>query len=255
MDTNVLVLAIATAQKLSITELWFAFGTGKNFRYLAAHEMLCHERCHDRCYALSMFHALTGRDMVSSYGGRGKKTCWNTWNAVEQVTQAFGALTTLPNAIDDWFQTLERFVVLLYDRTSSLDHVNEARKVILAQKGRQLDQIPPTKAALLQHVRREVYKTVHCWGQMIIRTPKNFQPNCLSLYSKYINTIIAYANQFILMVSMATWRNPQCLYTQTFSLGCHDINPNIYLNMPSCMLLSSNVQLCHKSVALNVYRD
>ena len=73
MDTNVLVLAIATAQKLSITELWFAFGTGKNFRYLAAHEMLCHERCHDRCYALSMFHALTGCDMVSSFCGRGKK--------------------------------------------------------------------------------------------------------------------------------------------------------------------------------------
>lgn len=39
VDTDVLVLAVATAQRLNITELWVAFGTGKNFRHLAAHEM------------------------------------------------------------------------------------------------------------------------------------------------------------------------------------------------------------------------
>lgn len=176
VDTDVLVLAIATAHNLSVPELWVAFGTGKNFRYLAAHEMSI-ALGPDRCYSLPIFHALTGCDTVSSFSGRGKKTCWNTWNSVEQVTQAFCALTTLPNAIDDWFQTLERFVVLLYDRTSSLDHVNEARKVLFTQKGRQLDQIPPTKAALLQHVRRTVYQAVHCWGQMLIRTPELPSPN------------------------------------------------------------------------------
>ena len=114
-------------------------------------------------------------DMVSWFSGRGKKTCWNTWNAVEHVTQAFCALTTIPNAIDHWFQTLERFVVLLYDRTSSLYCVNEVRKVLFTKKGRQLGKIPPTKAALLQHVTRAVYKTVNCWGQMLIRTQENFQ--------------------------------------------------------------------------------
>ena len=39
VDTDVLVLAVAAAQRLSITELWVTFGTGKGFRHLAAHEM------------------------------------------------------------------------------------------------------------------------------------------------------------------------------------------------------------------------
>ena len=81
-----------------------------------------------------------------------------------------------------------------------------------------VDQIPPTKVALLQHVRRAVYRAVHCWGQMLIRTPENFQPHCQSLYNKFINTIIAYADHFTLKVAMATQGNTQCFYIQTFSL-------------------------------------
>ena len=33
------VLAVTSAQRLNITELWIAFGAEKNFRYLPAHEM------------------------------------------------------------------------------------------------------------------------------------------------------------------------------------------------------------------------
>ena len=39
VDTDVVVLAVASAQRLNITELWIAFGAGNNFRYLPAHEM------------------------------------------------------------------------------------------------------------------------------------------------------------------------------------------------------------------------
>ena len=39
VDTDVLVLAVAAAQRLGITELWVTFGTGRGFRHLAAHEM------------------------------------------------------------------------------------------------------------------------------------------------------------------------------------------------------------------------
>ena len=37
VDTDLVVLAISLAQRLDISELWIAFGTGKNFRLLAAH--------------------------------------------------------------------------------------------------------------------------------------------------------------------------------------------------------------------------
>ena len=39
VDTDVVVLAVAAAEPLSIDQLWVAFGTGKSFRFLAAHEM------------------------------------------------------------------------------------------------------------------------------------------------------------------------------------------------------------------------
>ena len=71
VDTDVVVLAVTSAQRLNITELWIAFGAGKNFRYLPAHEMT-NALGPDRCVALPMFHAFTGCDTVSCFGGRGK---------------------------------------------------------------------------------------------------------------------------------------------------------------------------------------
>ena len=43
--------------------------------------------------------------------------------------------------------------------------VNETRKILFTQKGRSLELIPPTRAALLQHVQRAVYQGEYCWGQ------------------------------------------------------------------------------------------
>ena len=53
---------------------------------------------------------------------------------------------------------LERFVVLMYDRTSETTEVNEARKQLFTQKSRALENMPPTKAALEQHIRRATYQ-------------------------------------------------------------------------------------------------
>lgn len=39
VDTDVVVLAITSAQCLDISELWIAFGAGKSFRFIAAHEI------------------------------------------------------------------------------------------------------------------------------------------------------------------------------------------------------------------------
>ncbi|KAG0724206.1 hypothetical protein GWK47_041118 [Chionoecetes opilio] len=102
-----------------------------------------------------MFHAFTGCDTVSCFGGRGKKTAWDTWTTYGDVTPAFCALGAMPDprAIDEWMQPLERFVVLLYDRTSTEEGVNQARKQLFSKKGRAIDRysLPPTQAALIQH--------------------------------------------------------------------------------------------------------
>ena len=141
VDTDVVVLAVASAQRHKSTEVWVAFSTGKNFRFLAAHEM-ARVLGPDRCIALTVFHAFTGCDTVSCFGGRGKRTVWDTWRAYEDVTIAFCSLATN--------ESLERFVILMYDRTSSLECVNQARKQLFTQKGRPIEAIPPTKAAHIQ---------------------------------------------------------------------------------------------------------
>ena len=51
VDTDVVVLAVAAAQRHGNTEIWIAFGTGKSFRFLAAHEM-ARVPGPDRCTAL-----------------------------------------------------------------------------------------------------------------------------------------------------------------------------------------------------------
>ena len=64
---------------------------------------------------------------------------------------------------DTYMIQLERFVVLMYDRTSECVEVNEARKQLFIQKSRTLENIPPTKAALEQHIKRARYQ-VRCWS-------------------------------------------------------------------------------------------
>ena len=49
---------------------------------------------------------------------------------------------------------LERFVVLMYDRTTNIMEVNDARKQLFAQNSRDLSNTPPTQPALRQHCRR-----------------------------------------------------------------------------------------------------
>ena len=122
VDTDVVVLAISAAQRLgSGVEVWIAFGTGKNFRHIPAHE-IARVLGKDRCAALPMFHSFTGCDNVSFFGGRGKRTAWNVWKVYDEVTPAFCALASTPalSSIEQWLQPIEQFVVLLYDRTSSL---------------------------------------------------------------------------------------------------------------------------------------
>ena len=62
--------------------------------------------------------------------------------------------------------TLERFVVLLYKRTSPLQKVNEARKILFACGNRQIENIPPTRAALFQHAKRALFQAGHIWGKL-----------------------------------------------------------------------------------------
>ena len=76
VDTDVVVLAVTSAQRLGITELWVAFGAGKNFRFLPIHELYTGP---SKVYCLAFFSCSTGCDTMSFFGGKSKRTSWNTW--------------------------------------------------------------------------------------------------------------------------------------------------------------------------------
>ena len=107
VDTDVVVLAVTAAQRLDVSELRIAFGTGKHLRFLAAHKM-ARSLGPDHCIALPMFHSLTGCNTVSSFGGRGQKTAWDTWKVYEEVTKAFCSLMANPEFISDNMKKIDR---------------------------------------------------------------------------------------------------------------------------------------------------
>ena len=82
-DTDVVVLAIAIANTLPADQVWVTYGTGKNVH--PAHTVAT--SLGQKASVLLMFHALTGCDTVSFFGGRLKKTAWDTSNLLE-VNQA-----------------------------------------------------------------------------------------------------------------------------------------------------------------------
>ena len=88
----------------------------------------------------------------------------------DEVTATFLALTGPVEVNDENVATLERFTILLYGRTSSMVNIDEARQEFFTKKGRPMDAIPTTKAALVQHIKRAVYQGGHCWGKMLQTT-------------------------------------------------------------------------------------
>lgn len=175
VDTDVVVIAVAAFNKIHPEELWLAFGTGDSFRYIAIHELV-KTMTPRKCAALPIFHAITGCDTVSAFNGRGKKSAWQTWNVYSEVTSAFEELSQMNNQLSETaFSQIERFVILLYDRTSDITEVDEARKVLFTRKSRSLENIPPTRDALKQHLKRASYQS-YLWIHADVAQQQQFDP-------------------------------------------------------------------------------
>ena len=59
VDTDVVVLAVASFNNINPDELWIALGTGSSFRYIAVHQLAAAINP-KQCATLPIFHALTG---------------------------------------------------------------------------------------------------------------------------------------------------------------------------------------------------
>ena len=102
---------------------------------------------------------------------------WETWKAFPEVTDAFIELQGMqPDISEESMSLLERFVVLMYDRTSDIMEVNQARKHLFAHKCRALENIPPTQAALQQQIKRACYQA-NIWNQSLVLQSELLNPS------------------------------------------------------------------------------
>ena len=101
-------------------------------------------------------------------------------NVCNEASVIFTKRSQCPSKIEESdLQILEKLVVLMYDRSSSVASVNEARLALLARKLRSYDLIPPTQGALKEHANRAAYEAGRIWSQVIVRQP---EPQCPSAW-------------------------------------------------------------------------
>ena len=131
----------------------------------------------DKTHGLLFFHAFSGCDIVSAFRGKGKKSAWQTWNIFPEVTPVFQKLNTYPVVLEEKdFDAIQKFVVMLYDKNSREENVDDCRLDLFARKQRAFDSIPPTKAALLEHCKRAIYQAACVWGQSTKREMEYERP-------------------------------------------------------------------------------
>lgn len=158
VDTDVVVIGISLFHDLNVTELWIEFGTGKDKKWLPVHAYT--EKLGPQISrAFGFWHGFTGCDTVSSFSGRGKIASWETWKAFPEITNTFLSLANEPVELQEADSTIvERFVSLMYCRTTELSEVNKCRRWFFTTKSRSVENIPPSRDALMQHTKRAVYQ-------------------------------------------------------------------------------------------------
>ena len=90
----------------------------------------------------------------------------------------FAKLSMYPPVFEDEEKmVLERFVIIMYDRSSSATDIDGVRLDMFARKQKSYDAIPPTNAALEYHIKRASYQAGCIWGQATTRQMEILSPS------------------------------------------------------------------------------
>ena len=99
---------------------------------------------------------------MSQFLGKGKKTPWNTWRRFLEATETFIRLSCVSKPLESDIKVIENFVVLVHDASCPYTRVNDYRKYLFSKLNRTVDQCPPTKDALEQHILGAVLQ-IYIW--------------------------------------------------------------------------------------------
>ena len=116
---------------------------------------------------------LTGCGQTSAFANKCKKTAWETRKVFSEVTDAFNTSNHMSTkeSITAAMSSVEQYVVFVYDRASTGATVDEAHRDLFTRKGRAIESIPPTSAALVQHVKQAACQAGYCWGHALVAVP------------------------------------------------------------------------------------
>ena len=165
VDTDVIVIALGLFYDLELSELWIEFVAGKDKKWMPIHRY-ANKLGEEKCRALFFWFAFTGCDTVSQFAGRAKQTAWKTWLSFPDVTEVFIRLADLQDIRAEDKDKLERFVCLMYDRTSPVSEVNQCRRFLFVKKARTIENCTPSSNALIEHIKRSQERS-HKWTQSL----------------------------------------------------------------------------------------
>ena len=102
--------------------------------------------------------------MESVFVASQQKTAWSTWKSLPDLTDALLMLANGPNEIP----MMQGNII---EQTSACTKVDHARRKPFPRKTNSVQQIPPTRAALEEHVKRAVFQGGHIWGKTLLLVP------------------------------------------------------------------------------------
>ena len=123
-DSDVVVIAVSLYNQIcGIKDLWIAYGSYPNLRYIPIHEISL-QMGTVRTKGIAVFHAYSGSDYTSSFWKKGKKSAWDAWLAFPEVSTAFSFLSQCPENIPETiFDLLKKFVCQMYNYLRHLTKV------------------------------------------------------------------------------------------------------------------------------------
>ena len=172
-DTDVLMILLGVFHKLQADYIFddiVVTGKTRNDTGSICIKALAERLGQRMCQALPFLHAFTGCDTTSAFRGLSKKKGYDVLKKFSPALPIFGSFFNSPfqNITEQSasFEVIQRFVILMYSKTSESKKINHFRMELFFKKSQNLETIPPTENALLQHTKRAIYQN-GVWGRCL----------------------------------------------------------------------------------------
>ena len=157
-DTDVFLLMISMYHLLP-PNISFKTGKGDKTREIDI-GLVCQALGEKHALALLGFHALTGTDVSGKFAGRTKEFCFKIFLSCEDdILHALAILGTQQDLPTEIYETLERFVCLLY-KSKKYSNVSDLRWHLYSNRQAEAESLPPTRGSLELHIMRANFVTM-----------------------------------------------------------------------------------------------